>query len=143
MIELEKLEKHIQSLKKEDWDKLFSLLPEIEATKEFGSMKGGEVLEDGTISLPYSDPSEIVDKVFQSIHDLNIVPVFDWITWEQGQSILDRLEFDHSNLDTLTLCKLLTVIVRSDRFNDGYFMANFENGNVPKIIRALKQNLAE
>ncbi len=140
MIELEKLQEHIRTLTTNDWDGLFSLLPEIEATKKFGELKSGEKLEDGSLIFPYWSSSKIVDKVFELIHELDIVPVFDWTSWDEGKSILNNQDFNYSNLDTITLCKLLTTIVRADRFNDGFFVLNFENGVIPKIIKAIKQN---
>ncbi len=140
MIELEKLQEHIRTLTTNDWDRLFSLLPEIEATKEFGEVNGGEQLENGSFTFPYWSSSEIVDKVFQLIHELSLVPAFDWTSWNEGKSILNSKEFNYSTLDTITLCKLLTTIVRADRFNDGFFVLNFENGVIPKIIKAIKRN---
>ncbi len=140
MIELEKLQEHIRTLTINDWDRLFSLLPEIEATKKFGEVKGGEEPESGSFTFPYWSASEIVDQVFQLIHEFDIVPIFDWTSWDEGKSILNNPDFTYSNLDTITLCKLLTTIVRADRFNDGYFVLNFENGVIPKIIKAIKNN---
>jgi ADP-ribosyl-[dinitrogen reductase] hydrolase len=140
MIELEKLQKHLSTLTTNDWNRLFSLLPEMESTKNFGEVKGGEELETGSFTFHYWSPSELVDKVFQIIHELDIVPTFDWTSWADGKSILNNKDFDYSNLDTITLCKLLTTIVRTDRFNDGFFILNFENGVIPKIIKAIKQN---
>lgn len=140
MIELEKLQDHLQTLKKDDWDRLFLLLPEIEATKEFSERKGGEILEDGSLVSPYWNPVEIVEKVFHLIHELDIVPAFDWMAWYEARAILNNEAFDYSTLDTITLCKLLTVIVRADRFNDGFLVANFKNKVIPKIIEAIKQN---
>jgi ADP-ribosyl-[dinitrogen reductase] hydrolase len=140
MIELEKLQEHLRTLTTNDWNRLFSLLPEIETTKKFGEVKGGEELENGSFTFPYWSSSEIVDKVFDLIHELGIVPTFDWTSWADGKSILNDQDFNYSNLDTITLCKLLTTIVRADRFNDGFFVLNFENGAIPKIIKAIKHN---
>src|SRR5690606_4718605 len=140
MIELEKLQEHIQKLKTSDWDRLFMLLPEIEATRKFGEVKDGEKLKDGSITFPYWNSYEIVGTVFHLIHELNLIPNFDWTSWDKGKAILKSQEFDYSDLDTITLCKLLTTIVRADRFNDGFLVMNFENGVVAKIIKAIKQN---
>ncbi|MBX3043082.1 MAG: ADP-ribosylglycohydrolase family protein [Candidatus Kapabacteria bacterium] len=140
MIELEKLQEHLRTLTTNDWNRLFSLLPEIETTKKFGEVKGGEELENGSFTFPYWSSFEIVDKVFNLIHELGIVPIFDWTSWADGKSILNDQDFNYSNLDTITLCKLLTTIVRADGFNDGFFVLNFENGVIPKIIKAIKQN---
>jgi ADP-ribosyl-[dinitrogen reductase] hydrolase len=143
MIELEKLQEHLKTLEQNDWNRLFSLLPEIEATKKFVETKGGEQLENGSTASLYWDSSEIVKKVFRLIHELNLVPLFNWTSWDEGKAILKNKEFDYLTLDTITLCKLLTTIVRADRFNDGFFVHCFENGIVPKIIKAIKQNEAK
>jgi len=140
MNELEKLQEHINNLTTKDWDKLISLLQEIENTRNFGELKGGEKLEDGSITFPYWSSSEVVDKAFKLIHELNLVPAFDWTSWDEGKAILNNPNFNYSILDTITLCKLLTTIVRSDRFDDGFFASNFENGVIPQIIKTIIQN---
>jgi hypothetical protein len=140
MNELEKLQEHINTLTTNDWDKLNSLLQEIENTRNFGELKGVEQLEDGSITFPYWSSFEVVDKVFKLMHALNLVPAFDWTSWAEGKAILNNPNFNYSNLDTITLCKLLTTIVRSDRFYDGFIIFNFENGVIPKIIKTIIQN---
>jgi hypothetical protein len=140
MNELEKLQEDINTLTTNDWDKLISLLQEIEVTRNFGELKGGEQLENDSITFPYWSSSEVVKKAFKIIHELNLVPAFNWTSWDEGKAILNNQDFNYSNLDTITLCKLLTTIVRSDRFNDGFFVFNFENGVIPKIIKTIIQN---
>lgn len=137
MIELEKFPSHLETLQSRDWDRLFTLLPEIEITADFGEAKGGEELSDGSITMPFGASFEIVDKTFDAINELNLCPEFDWLDWQAGRSLLKNPKFDYSQLDTLTLCKLLTVIIRTDRFNDGYLVANFKNGIMTRIIKAI------
>jgi hypothetical protein len=40
----------------------------------------------------------------------------------------------------VTLCKLLTAIVRSDRFVEGNLIAFFENSTILKILRGLEKH---
>jgi hypothetical protein len=134
------LQEHLQTLTEEDWNKLFVLIPELESTTKFGEIKGGKRLADGSISDIYVLPSKIVDEVYFVLCDLDLIPIFDWVNWHEGKSILDNPDFDYSTLDTVTLCKLLTVIVRTDRFCEGFFVSNFENGVMQKIIHAFKHN---
>jgi hypothetical protein len=141
MIELEKFPDHLQTLQLKDWESLFILLPEIEMTSSFGELKGGESLNDRSISMPFWSSSEIVDKTFTAIRNLNLCPVFDWLNWQEGNAILNNQAFDYDQLDTILLCKLFTVIIRADRFNEGYLIACFENGIITKIIRSLKENI--
>jgi hypothetical protein len=141
MIELEKFPDHLQTLRLEDWESLFILLPEIEMTSNFGQLKGGESLNDGWIAMPFWSSFEIVDKTFKAIMDLNLCPVFDWSNWQEGEAIVNNQAFDYGQIDTIQLCKLLTLIIRADRFNDGYLISCFKKGIMTKIIRSLKENI--
>jgi ADP-ribosylglycohydrolase len=141
MIDLEQLQKHLATLRYGDWAKLFDLLPVIERTDKFGEVKGGEKLENGFMTFPYWNSSEIVDKTFDVIDELNLNPIFDWTSWKEGKSILNDNYFNYSELDSITLCKLFTTIIRADRFNDGFMISCFENGIFSKIIKGLQKNI--
>ena len=141
MIALEKFPDHLQTLQLKDWETLFILLPEIEMTSDFGQLKGGESLNDGSVSMPFWSSSEIARKTFAAIRNLDLCPVFDWSNWPEGKAILDDQAFDYDQIDTIVLCKLLTLIIRQDRFNDGYLVSCFEKGIMTKIIRSLKENI--
>jgi ADP-ribosylglycohydrolase len=116
-------------------------LPVIERTDKFGEVKGGEKLENGFMTFPYWNSSEIVDKTFDVIDELNLNPIFDWTSWKEGKSILNDNHFNYSELDSITLCKLFTTIIRADRFNDGFMISCFENGIFSKIIKGLQKNI--
>jgi len=55
----------------------------------------------------------------------------------KGGAPLFPQEFE--NLDSITLCKLLTTIVRADRFNDGLMISYFNDGTISAIIQDLKK----
>src|ERR1035437_6185406 len=135
MIDLEKFPKHLSSLYKSEWDKLFNLLPEIEHTGSFGKISSSEK------TFPHWDSSEMVDKTLNVIYELNLLPNFDWSKWKKGRFILNDINSNYEKLDTITLCKLLTIIIRSDRFNEGFLISCFEKNIVAKIVRGLKDNI--
>jgi hypothetical protein len=62
---------------------------------------------------------------------------FDWREWKEGQEMINDPEQDYSQLDSVTLCKLLTLIVRAERFYEGYLNKSLQNGSVLKIVTAL------
>lgn len=132
---------HLITLKPHDWDKLFALLPEIEQTGDFGTLVGGVPNENGAAQMPFWDSAQVVNDFVRVFYDLDLGVDFDWTSWTEGEHMLSDASFDYTTLDTLTLCKLLTAIIRADRFNDGYLIVNFENGVVPKIIRAIQHNV--
>ena len=142
MILLKNLESLINTISKSDWRKLFNLISEIEQTKKFGEMVESKKSADGSMGFPYWNNSLIVTKFFDVIQELNIVPEFDWTNWNKGNEILNSLEQDFEKLTSVTLCKLLTAIVRQDRFFTGFLISNFDNGIILKIIKSLERNFS-
>lgn len=141
MIEIEHFESHINQLSEKDWERLFCLKTEILATKQFGTFYDCKTLENGVLTFPYWERSDVVEKTANVISGLKLTPVFDWAAWEDGKNILLNPDFEYNTLDLISLCKLLTVIIRADRFNEGYLVSCFEKGIVPKIIKALERNV--
>jgi hypothetical protein len=141
LIELSKLPEHLRALKSEDWAKLFDLLKESSSVKQFGELKGMEKLQQENSTFPYYINAAVVDKFLKVVRELDIVPDFDWPGWKEGKEILNDEMQDYEKLDEVTLCKLFTVIIRSDRFNEGYLAGSFNDGTVQKIIGALKNKV--
>jgi hypothetical protein len=124
-----------------DWRLLFDMLPEIRQTKRFGKLVGSKKMPDGNLSLPFWLEDEIVSKFFNAAYFLGIVKVFDWAAWQEGIDILNDPAANFSGYDIETLCKLITLIVRSDKFCEGYMINAFETGTMVRIIEALKNKI--
>ncbi len=58
--------------------------------------------------------------------------------WEEGSKILNNSPMSFHQYDLTTLCKLLTMIIRADRFNDGFLIMNFNDGTIFKIVAAIQ-----
>jgi Family of unknown function (DUF6508) len=141
MIELSRLDDHLKTLKNTDWAILFDLLGEINPSQQFGELIPSKSLPNGTIGFPYYDSAEIIHKFLQVVHSLKIIPSFNWPEWTEGKRILNNKTQNFEELDTNTLCKLLTVAIRADRFNDGFLTSCFERGVIQKIVAALKDKI--
>ena len=141
MIDIKDFEEHLKKISATDWDKLFDLLPEMQQTEQFGEMKGMEKEEAGFMSLPFYVHPYIVNQFLQVVEELELLAVFDWIKWKEGKAIMGNNKTDFNVLDTVTLCKLFTVIIRADRFNEGFLIGNFADGTIQKIIFALQQHI--
>jgi len=124
-----------------DWQLLFNLLPEIKQTKRFGRLMGSKKMPDGNLSLPFWLEDEIVSKFFNTAYFLGIVIVFDWASWKEGIEILNDPDSDFRDYDVETLCKLLTFVVRCDKFCEGYLINCFETGKMTRIIEALQDKV--
>ena len=140
MATIDSLLKQLNSLSKDDWAKLFNLIPKIEEADNFGTLTGGNEIFPGTFEMPSWEGTDIIREFVNIVNELKLEIDFDWMAWAEGKTMLDNKNQDFDCLDLLSLCKLLTRIIRAERFNDGYLVDNFENGNILKILKAIKRN---
>ena len=142
MIKVKHFIKHLDGISQADWDSLFELLPEIKSTKIFGELIEPKKQENGSYTFPYWNSASIVDRTLDRIDDLDLTPNFDWMHWNEGVEILSTENFNYSTLDKITLCKLLTCIIRLERFCDGNIVHKFEDRTVEKILENLQVKLS-
>lgn len=126
--------------KREDFEELFKLIPQIETTEKFGTLKGGKLEENNTRTAPYYELEKVVLDFSEIVYKTPVMIKFDWGNWEEGKMIL-REKIDLEKLDVMTLCKLITAIVRNNRFCDGVLVKAFENGTILKILTAIEKNI--
>jgi hypothetical protein len=132
---------HIKNLRPEDWRPLLDLIPEIERTTCFGKTSGGQEDTDGYIQMPYWIPSQVVERFHDVVYDIPVVFSFDWMKWDEGRKLLSDENTEFDSLDLLTKCKLITAIVRNNRFCDGYLVSAFESGLILKILKAIERDV--
>ena len=126
------------TLHQKNWQLLFDLLPEIRQTKKFGRVVGSKRMPDGNMSLPFWLEAEVVSKFFNTAYFLGIVSTFEWATWKEGIDILNDPDTDFNDYGVDTLCKLLTFVLRCDKFCEGYLVNSFESGAMTAIIEAIQ-----
>ena len=124
-------------------DSLASLLPAFEAPDaEFGTWKGGEEVEPGTFTMPWFAHSELTSRLLEvAYRDGWVRPDFDWPAWEQTPEAR-RLRDDRGALEQATvpeLARLLTVVIRSERFGEGAVAEAIESGLVTDVLRRIEQ----
>jgi len=141
-MEIDNISDHLKKLSNNEWEKLFALIPQIELIKEFS--KGGDVIEDKNDHDSYIIIPEIEDpivlKFLDIMEELDLIIPFSWSKWDYGKAIYEKGEY--SNLDTITLLKLLTAFIRADHFSYGAGLASrFEDRTIGKILIELKNNI--
>lgn len=130
----------INALKNKDWQPLFDLIPEIENTSSFGEMISEGKDENGTIIFPFWNHFPIIDKFLEIVYNIPIIIQFDWPDWDEGRKIA-RPDFDFDTLDIPTKCKLITAIVRNDRFYEGALINAFESGLILNILKSIRKQV--
>lgn len=139
MVDLENIENHIRRINPHDWVRLFDFVPMIKTALQSIEMSGESPLTENSHLHVERRIEELAIQVSIEINKLDIAPVFDWVTWKEGAEILNNEKYDYTGLDGVTLCKVLTVILRTDRFNEGYLARHIHNGIMTKILSALQK----
>jgi len=122
-----------------DWKPLLDLIPEIEKTSPFGAMKGGEKNAEGIMVMPYWIESLVVSRFHKIVCDMPIIIDFDWSFWDEGREMAGNENFNFNSIDIPTKCKIITAIVRNDRFCEGALVSAFESGLILKILKSIRQ----
>ena len=138
LINISEFPQHLKTLTETEWNELFNLLPEIQKTKSFGEIKISKRKPGEIQQFPFYTHEEITIRLVNTLYKLNLLPVFDWMDWDEGTEILRNESTDYNRFDKITLCKLLTTIIRADRFNDGYLVFSLRDGTVGKILQSLE-----
>ena len=131
----------INALTQEDWEPLLALIPEIENTSKFGEWKGGEKSPNGSIAMPWCMFAPIVQKFLDAVYAIPIIIRFDWVEWDEGQKIASDVDFEFDTLDIVKKCKLITAIVRGNRFCEGVLVSVFESGLIVKILKSIEKEV--
>ncbi|MGJ8743106.1 DUF6508 domain-containing protein [Polaribacter sp.] len=63
--------------------------------------------------------------------------MFDWVNWDEGRVITRNKTFDYTSIDLETKCKLLTAIVRNDRFHEGAIKSSLNSGLIITILKSM------
>ena len=137
MLELKDFPKHLKTIKKEDWDKLFAFITRLEGTTSFSKVVIGEKNADGSFDFPHIENAPLASELVDLLYKMKLAPVFDYMDWKEGQEILKNNSFE--NLDAITVCKFFTVMLRSERFIEGFIAGWLSEGIVLKLLKRLQE----
>lgn len=132
----EDYQQHISSLSLQQWAPLLDLIPVIQNTKVFRY-----VVEDRRNTTSYWTHSEVVDRFLYIAYRIPVVISFNWKAWDEGKAILKDENFDFNSVDIPTKCKLITTLLRKERFWEGTLPNAFETGCVLKILVSIRHQL--
>ena len=135
-------EDKLSSYTRHDWRPLLDLIPKIETTSVFGEWPGGDKDADGTTAFPCCEPAPIVSCFLKAVYGIPIIIDFDWISWDEGRKIASDHDFDFDTVDLQTKCKLITAIVRNDRFCEGALVSAFDTGLILRILKSIEKKVS-
>ena len=118
---------------------LADLVPILDAPDaDFGHWEGGSTDTDGVLQMPWFAFGPTGDAFRAAVGRGGwVIAGFDWMTWlqtDEGQALRDRpVAVETATPDQLA--RLLTAIVRSDRFVEGSIAGAFESGLLTRIAK--------
>ena len=108
----------------------------------FGHWEESKEVEPGVFTFPYFSLSRVAYEFGQTVYDLEWVRLdFDWPAWKQTPEAI-QLRDDARALSRATpeqLSRLLTVVIRQDRYCEGELADAFESGLLTAICRRAAQ----
>jgi hypothetical protein len=107
----------------------------------FGSWNPSRTGDDGVIMLGWFEMSDLGQAFVSEMYELGWVHNFDWNGWlatPEGQGLArDPEAVAAASADDLG--RLLTAIIRSERFGDGQIEGAFDSGLLLAIARRAKE----
>ena len=124
-----------------DWQPFIKIIHKIKKSSYFGELGKLEMVEKGVYQESISTFAPIVSEFLKVVYDLPLIIIFDWRAWKEGWEILNDVNFDFDTLDIPIKCKLLTAIVRNDRFCEGALVSAFNSGLILNILKSMEKEL--
>jgi len=116
----------------------FAPLFEAEGFK-FSEMRGGDEIDPGVFSMPWSDFSETATEFLDRCYaDGWVLSEFNWMEWVKTPEATLLSELPGVKLLEASpeqLARLLTALVRNDRFCEGCLQDAFDSGLLLAILR--------
>jgi len=104
----------------------------------FGLWIGGKPMPHLQLHMPSFVPSDPAEAFVRMAHDMGwVLPDLDWKSWKDGAEAGELLNCPETlaRATPEQLAKLLTVLVRQDRFVEGSLGRVFDSGLLVAIVR--------
>ena len=128
----------------DQWDELWVAVDAVTAEESHATWAGGHVVDttivDGVerpvIQMAYPMYSAPIERLLELIGELGLVVPFDWMSWDG----LDRYRAGERLADApvADAVRMITAIVRSERFCDGAIESAWRDGTFPAALARLR-----
>jgi hypothetical protein len=129
------------------WAELWSAVGALDAEGDAEHMTwgGGQqvdtTIEDGVerpvFHVPYAVYSAATDRVVQALYRLGAIVPFNWPEWDGARAYRGPRALDAAPVADAV--RMLTAIVRADRFTEGTIGATLADGTFPAALRRLRR----
>lgn len=124
----------IAAVTPEQWRRLAALGEQLlDEPGSAGIWKGGELLDDGSRTIGFFEAGEALSELVSQLYEAGLVTgVFDWPRWWSTCPYHDGEHVDVA--PEADLVRLITSVVRGDRFSEGALEDYISNGALPTAV---------
>jgi hypothetical protein len=80
-----------------------------------------------------------LEAFVKQCHDFNITVAFNWPEWEEGKKFIESDFPDFTDKDLVFCLKVLTTVIRGDRFKEGWLKSKILDGFMSQLIHRIDE----
>ncbi|BDT86567.1 hypothetical protein GV791_13200 [Nocardia cyriacigeorgica] len=130
------IEAALRAAPREAWERLWSAVDQllVEDQASHGTMRFENT--DGSLCMPHVDYSKSVDRVVESLYEVDAIVSFPWMKWKLRSVYPGGRGLEAAPV--ADAARVLTAVVRAERFNDGVILAALGDGTLQAALNRLR-----
>lgn len=139
------IEQRLRAIPADLWHALWAAVDEMNVGAETGTWSGGDPtatsVDSGVpqtvMSMPYVTYSDAVNRVVAALYDAGVIVVFNWPEWEGLERCRGHALLEHGKVADAV--RMLTAIVRAERFSEGSIAMALEDGTFESALARIRR----
>ena len=140
----EDIERRLLDVAPDGWRRLWSFVDQLGGDVDLMRWAGGDQVGTTVVNgvetpvrqVPYSIYSDAVNGLVRQLYDLNLVVPFNWPEWDGTRRYRAGRGLDEAPVADAV--RVITAVIRADRFSDGAVAAAIEDGTLTAALRRLR-----
>jgi hypothetical protein len=130
------IESALRAARPEAWHRLWSAVDEVLTEDPESQASWRFKNSDGSLTMPHVDYSDAIHRMTETLYGVDAIVSFPWMKWDFKSAYPGG-----QGLDTAAVAdaaRVLTAVVRAERFSDGTILAALGDGTLPSALQRLR-----
>lgn len=131
--------KSVKALNESSWQEMQDLYDKaLNHQGKFFKLSEKKHTRKGASLIPYRVDEAVINEFRNYLYDKDLVIPFNWPEWDEGRAMFaTKGEDKFSKTSLVDVLKLLTAVIRNDRFCEGAWSEIFNNGDGVLLMKRL------